>query len=373
MIIRGHSFNLRSKRSILAGGAGLLIFGFLAFKFFSGGLSAADETLNQKFPAVSVEECQTREIKRVFRGFGTVQAWKEVILKPNSLSIVREVLAKVGDRVTENQILLKSNSEVQEIRAELEKVEFELKNLDFGVTMALAKKKFLSSKEVQQKSLEHKSNLLRSKLMKIENAGVLRTPIAGVISEFDFKEGEYVDNNSTSSIRVVDVSHLKIPLYVPQNIVGYLDRDMDVSIQRDPKQEPALAKISSIAPSVDSKTGSVYSEIAVMNPPKDLLPGMYVEIEVPIQSAPEAKSVSAASLIREGDKVFVYKIDQTLDRGPASEDDSREIVKVIKVEVKTGLQQGDFVQIQEGLEEFDQVVVRGASALSDGTAVEIIR
>ncbi len=74
--------------------------------------------------------------------------------------------------------------------------------------------------------------------------------LLNLLSAFDFKEGDYVDNTSTSNIRVVDVSHLKIPLYVPQNIVSYLSRNMDVLVHQDMKQdlepgmkpEPVLAK-----------------------------------------------------------------------------------------------------------------------------------
>lgn len=375
VVINGISINIPIKSKsqlLLIGGILLAMFAGTSY-FYLTSLAPQAQVVASKIPTVAIEDCQTREIKNVFRGFGTVQAWKEVILKPNAQSIVREVLAKVGDRVAEKQILLKSNSEIQEIKEELERVDFELRNIDFSVTMALAKKKFLSAKEVQQKSLEHKSNILRSRLMQIENAGVLRTPIAGIISELDFKVGEYVDNSSLANIRVVDVSQLKIPLYLPQKIIKFLSRNLEVTLHRDAKEEPVIGKISSISPSVDSKTGSVFTEVAIENPPPSLLPGMYVEIEIPLQHIAEAKSVPLAAIVREGDKVFIFKIDQSLNRSPASDDDSRELGKAIKVEVKTGLQEGEYIEIREGLEEFDQVVVRGASALSDGTAVEIIR
>jgi RND family efflux transporter MFP subunit len=332
------------------------------------------KTYNQeKFPAVSIIESLPKDLRRVFKSYATVQGWKEVTIRPASQATVRKILVKVGDPVDVQQVLLLTGSEIQRLKNDLEKIDFELRNLDFTVTLALAKKNFLSNKEFRQRELEHKASLIRAQLSKLETAESIQSPIKGVVAELGFKEGDFIDNNNSASIRIIDITKLKIQLYVPQDIVSYLSLNQEVSLKKSADSDPISASLLSISPSVDSRTGSVFVEVVIEKAPPTLVAGMFVEVELPLEKADQAISVPTQAVIYEAGKAYVYKLSPLKNRGVASKDDLRELAQVNKIPVVIGVKQGELVQISEGLEQFDQVVVQGLGPLSNGATVEVIR
>lgn len=326
-----------------------------------------------KYPAVSIVDCEAKNLKRVFKSFATLQSWKEVVLRPPLQATIRQILVRVGDPVNIQQTLVHTGSEVQKLKAELEKIDFELKNLDFSVTLALAKKNFLSSKEYRQRELEHKANLIRTKLNQLESSESIQSPIKGVVAELSFKEGEFIDNNSVGLVRVIDSSKLKLPLYIPQDIVSHLKVNDEVLLTRSGTKKNLTAQLLSISPIVDSKTGSVFVEVVVNDVPPGLLPGMFVQVEFTVEKADHALALPAQAVVFEAGQAFVYKIVPLKNRTLASNDDPRELMQVNKLPVKVGLKDGDMIQISQGLEELDQIVVQGLSSLSNGAIVEVIR
>lgn len=350
---------------------GLVIVGLFFLFPKTGSDLAITKGESQRLPAVALVESQSRDLKKIFRTFGTLQSWKEVSLKPAPQTTIREIPVRVGQEVALQQVLMISGSEAQNLRLELESIDFELKNLDFSVTMALAKKNFLSKKEVKQRGLEHRASLLRTQLNKLDAAGFLRSPIKGLVAEVGFKAGDFFDGNSNQIIKVVDNSKLKVPLYVPQEVVAFLKVDQAVTLKR-PQQPDISAVLSTISPSVDAKTGSVFVELVVDQVPPQILSGMYVEIEFSLENAEAAISVPLQALVYENGKPFLYKF-ETQARSPASKDDLREVGRVAKIPVETGVQEGDFVQILKGLQELEEVVIQGHGSLSNGSDVEVIR
>lgn len=335
--------------------------------------NTTSEPISEKYPAVSIIESQAKDIKRTFKSYATLQGWKEVTLKPPYQSTIRQVLVRVGDSVDVRQTLTLTGSEIQKLKADLEKIDFELRNLDFSVTLALAKKNFLSSKELRQRELEHKASIIRAKLNTLESAERLQSPIKGVIAELSYKEGDFIDNNSTAAIKIIDASKLKVPMYVPQEIIPLLKINQDVQLTRSGTSLPISATLASISPTVDARTGSVFVEVVINKVPVSLLPGMFVQVEFTLESAPQAIVIPTQAIVYEAGQAYVYKIGNSLERGPASTDDSRELFTVAKVPVKVGLKEGDLTQIAEGLEELDQVVTQGLGSLSNGATVEVIR
>jgi multidrug efflux pump subunit AcrA (membrane-fusion protein) len=96
-------------------------------------------------------------------------------------------------------------------------------------------------------------------------------------------------------------------------------------------------------------------EIDLPNPDHRLRPGMFVTVTLVLQEHPQALALLPAALVNEktGASVFV------VERGRAKQ-----------VPVKTGLDDGMWVEILEGLQENMEVIVVGKSGLTDGQAVQ---
>ena len=325
---------------------------------------------------------QSREIKNSFSGHATLQAWKEITLHPDQQVTIREVSVRVGQHVEKGQALAMVDSEVQSLRSELQQIDLRLRESDYRVTMALAKKDFISRNEQNQKVLEHRAQELRTKIATIESSGRLLSPISGVVSEVQLKAGDYIDNSMNYFIKIVDPSQLKVSLYLPHTAAQKLANDGQVDLIRneagDDGQDHEVittGKIVAIAPVVDSKTGSVLVEVVVSAFPPSWKPGLSVEASLALDHLATALVVPSGALVYQKGQAYVFRLKSTEAREPSSSPgkNSDEPPRVERVAVKTGLRDASSVQIVEGLAENDSIVVEGQGSLADGAKVEVVR
>ncbi len=342
---------------------------------------------NEKKHIVVVQQVENQELVIDFQSVILIQPWTEVTLKPAPQSTVKQIYVHVGDVVRLNQGLVRLESESQQIKGELDKIDRRMKDIDFAVTMNLAKKDFLSKNEVKTKELEYQANQLKSRLSDLENSGVIKSPIQGIVAEISLKNGDFIDGNGNYYIKVIDSSKLKSTLYVPKDIVQYLKVGQSVRLTQTTVGNSELldidGSITAIAPIVDTKTGSVLIELSIPQQSVGLIPGSYLDLTVDLTKK-ESLALAEKALIFEDNKSYVYKIEKvsTVDDedvlkksndrnlASASVPEDRFIAK--KILVQAGVRTNGLVEIKSGLEEFDQVVLQGLSGLSDGQEIEIV-
>lgn len=326
---------------------------------------------------IAIDMLAKRTLQNQFSANSFLQPKKEIILHPNANVVVRDVRVQVGDKVTKGQVLAATDSEAQALRAELDHLDLQLKNIEYSVTVALAKKSFLSQKEYQQKQLEHKAAAIRQRLSEIESNGAIISPIDGQVSEINMKVGDYIDNPSNYSVKISDSSSYRIQLYLPQDVARKLKKGAPATLNHKKNDEngqevseDAAGEVATVAPSIDPKTGSVLTEIEVPNVPKGWMSGTYVQISLTVDQVENVLAVPNSAIIYENGKPFVYRVpvSETLNREPAS----AEPAKVAqKAPVQLGLREAKYTEVKQGLEQFDMIIVEGQGNLSDGATVEV--
>lgn len=336
---------------------------------------------SQKATPVAAQKIEPRSILHQFFTHSYLQPKKEITLRPNSNVTVRQVMIEVGQKVKRGEVIAYTDSEAQALRAELDGIDFQLKNLDYSVTVALAKKSFISSKEYQQKELEHKASRLRAKLAKIETTGAIHSPINGTVSEVNLKSGDYIDNPSQYYIKIADASSFRLQLYLPQAVAAKLNKGSEAILSRTKTDEygkesyeAAFGRVGGVAPVVDPKSGSVLTDIEVEKIPSGWIAGQYVQVTMTIDQAHEVVAVPNESIIFENGQPFVYRISRSDEqspelRSPASENGSR----VVKALVQTGLRDAKFTEVKEGVLISDVVITEGQGSLANNASVEVVR
>lgn len=343
-------------------------------KFYSSKASPVTSAKDSEntVASVRIQEVGKKDLRKVFQLFSPLLPWKEAFVKPLAVGFVEEMPVQVGEMVKKDQVLFRMDSESQRLRSELEQIDFQVKQLDFKISMTLAKKNFISKQEANQKNLENRSTMIRARLSHLENRGISRAPFDGLVSEIGFKVGDYLDNASNVTLRVVDLSKMKVSFWVPQTVASQISKASEVRIQIGEKI--GTAKIIAISPTVDQKTGSVFVEAVIPDRPMDWKAGQFVQVLLSLERTMGAIAIPRAAVQQEAGHSFVWKIDRQeakageSGRGMASAEDT---TRVHRVEVKLGLMEDELVEVKSGLEEFDQVVVQGLAGLSEGTQVEI--
>ncbi len=93
------------------------------------------------------------------------------------------------------------------------------------------------------------------------------------------------------------------------------------------------------------------------NPEGVLRPGMFVRVQIVIAVHPDALILPREAILMQGERKTVYTVREGIAR---------------EVTVETGFQEGDRVEILDGLTREDRVVVRGHLGLQSGTKVRVI-
>lgn len=131
--------------------------------------------------------------------------------------------------------------------------------------------------------------------------------------------------------------------------------------------QPVIARVSSVAPSLDpaSRTGLV--EAIIPNRDQQFLPGSYVVMEVSTGLARRALSVPSVSVQRASTsqggadaQAYVWVAEAS-----AAPDE----LTARRTRVRTGISNANYTEILSGLSEGQRVVVRGQDGLTEGTTV----
>lgn len=170
-------------------------------------------------------------------------------------------------------------------------------------------------------------------------------PTAGSIVELGIREGGMA-TPGMSAMTIAPLDPLWVVAEVPERVSARLRPGMaaTVNIAALPGRQ-FEAKLLELLPALDPATRTRQARIELANPDGLLAAGMVADVAIATVDGAEALFVPAESLIRSGagDRVVVALDDRRFD--------VREVV--------AGAEQGDEIEIREGLEEGERVVVSG--------------
>jgi HlyD family secretion protein len=191
----------------------------------------------------------------------------------------------------------------------------------------------------------------------------LYAPMDGVVSKKYVDPGAMV-SPTTAIVTIMAVDQVKVLLSVPVNHLARVNPGTTSARLRTVSLPGRTidCKISKIYPAIDLATRTAQVEIVLDNAPDEqgqcrLRPGMYVTVEMLIESRDNVVAIDTSLPIRNLDKRIVYVVDGD---------------KVRAVDAKLGIHFANKVEIISGLKEGDEVVVVGQHRLTDGTTIRRI-
>jgi membrane fusion protein, multidrug efflux system len=189
--------------------------------------------------------------------------------------------------------------------------------------------------------------------LKFAQAAV-ESPIAGVVGKVLVDVGANVSPQTPVAL-VVDMEKVKIFLDVPEKYLPSISFGMSatVGVEAYP-DEIFTGTIVRISPLVDIATRTCQVEIAIDNEEHKLRSGMYAKVKVVTREYKDAIALLKEAVLGREPQQYVYVVKEQ---------------KAQLREVKTGVRQGPYLQILEGLQQGDKVVIMGQQRLREGAAV----
>ncbi|MDJ0897984.1 MAG: efflux RND transporter periplasmic adaptor subunit [Xenococcus sp. MO_188.B8] len=179
-------------------------------------------------------------------------------------------------------------------------------------------------------------------------------PASGIIAERNGTLGE-LTSNSDNLFTIIENGRLELRLKIPETSISQIQPQQKVQIISQYNSQPLIGTVREIDPVIDSQSRQATVNIDLPSQVA-LKPGMFLRATISTATAP-GKTVSVKALLPQADGsaiAFVVQDDNTVK---AQSVEIGEILADEKVEVIQGLQAGDLI------------VVKGAAYLKDGDAV----
>ena len=230
------------------------------------------------------------------------------------------------------------------IVTEVNKKEFSEKIETFGTAISKKSKTFKIKKDDLFEDLNLKNFVKEGEVLIKLKSGNILAPFSGVLGYTGLTEDILVSNN-IFIITLDDNSIIYSDIKIPENYSSSIKKGLPVEVKLSSyKEKIFLGEVDFVSSRINADTRSLLSRIKVENKNLELISGSLLEVSVKFDLR-NSLSVPDTSVMIEGDKSYVYKIDE------------KNIAN--KTEVKTGLRVNKNVEIISGLSEGDTIVAEG--------------
>lgn len=208
----------------------------------------------------------------------------------------------------------------------------------------------------QAKASKNSASVQLEILQSTLNDTNVKSPIRGIISGKTAVKGEYT-SPQLPAYTVVNMEKVNVQVKVSEVLINLLSvgQEVDVLI-KTVNDEPIKGIIKTISPAAD-QTSTYPITIEINNADGNIKPGMFAEVHF-------TKDYRADTIV--------------MPRNTVMEDETGSYVyiaegeKVKKVYITTGIDNGEQIEIIEGLKEGDKIITKGQSFLTDGAYINVV-
>lgn len=306
--------------------------------------------------AVTTYTVVREAFNRRFTSNGVTAANSELNFVSEISGRVTAVYANKGSRVSKGSPLLKIDSELLEADYKATKASYDALKKD--------EERFSRSYEVGGVTSQQLDNI-RTQLIaaesrlavsrwKLDNA-VVKAPISGTVNNRFVEDGALIAPN-VPLFEIVDDSRIKVTCNIPESKVRLVKAGSKVSAKAS---DGSSKTFSGTVKNVGVKTdrGLNYPVEVILDTDPDLKVGMYLKVRFEADGKQDGIFIPRKAVVGSVLAANVYVV---MDG------------RAVRREVRLGDMTGNRIEILEGLEDGEEIVVAGLMNISDGAAVRIV-
>jgi RND family efflux transporter MFP subunit len=321
---------------------------------------------------VTVREVESGDVEDRVVATGTLRTPETISLRADTGGVLRVARNSSGrrfaegDRVQAGQLLAEitgeevrlaaaATSRLQRLEAARRDYEAKKKLFDEGLISAETLRPFETALADTQLEWE------RSRLT--EDRSKLTTPISGVILRLcrdeqnrPMADGQLIVQGSELA-QVAPTTSLVADVDLVGQDLARVREGLKTRVRHHAWDDIRFdGTVLRLAPSLDPTTRTLRAEVAVENPRGELRPGMFVEVTIIAERRTGVPVVPREAVTERGGRKVVFVLEGQ---------------KVSRRDVALGLGDDDVVEIRQGLEPGERVVVRGIETLTDDQRVRV--
>ncbi|MEI8216855.1 MAG: efflux RND transporter periplasmic adaptor subunit [Eubacteriales bacterium] len=336
----------------------IVILCFLVFRIVFSLLNK-EEIVTNDVVNIKITKVISSTLENTTPIIGRVTAKDEVSIIPKVPGQVENVYVAMGDKVSKGDRLFDiDSSQIEAGYTQANDVYLNLK-LNFERVSSLYNEGAISKQQMEQTKLQYE-NSQQSLAMAQDSLSATKvtSPISGYVTSIIAVKGGLV-SQAMPAVTISNIDTVQIKSTVSENLINKINVGDKVNVLISAiSEKPFVGTITALSPS--PANGSLtYPLIATLdNSGKLIKPGMSVEIILVSAKKENAIVIPSGIVMIKGGKTVVAVIDDAL--------------KVSIKDVKLGIDNGEFVEVLEGLSIGEKVVTVGQQYLNNESKVKII-
>lgn len=303
---------------------------------------------------------------------GSLQGFQQATLAARSAGYVKRWTKDIGSHVKKGELLAVIES--PEIDQQLSQAEAARGQTAASLVLAkstalrweaLRKKDVVSQQELDERRsgvAQAVANLAAAdanvqRLRQLQGFTRVTAPFDGVITRRNVDVGDLVDASGKTLFVLTQMDPLRVYVNVPQSYAQLVRPGQKVVItQSELRGQSFAGEVARTAASIDPTTRTMQVEIALPNKSGTLLPGAYVQVELPLAGSGMLVVPTNVLLFRaEGTRVAVVDAANRIHLKP----------------VTLGRNLGESIEVLDGVAAGDRLVVNPSDSLGEGDTVAV--
>lgn len=353
------SLKSRSPRQIaILAGIVFLAFIVILFAYRLYGRFAPQNGFGWPTPVVEVVEAERQQVETRVSALGTLQADQAITLTPEITGIVTSIDFEDGQRIEKDGVVIRLDD--RDLNARLAQAEARLvltranytradRLLNQGSGTARARDEALND----FKSAEAEVAATKTALDK----ATITAPFSGIIGLRQVSIGQFVTAGQPIAT-LADVDNLRIDFQVSEVFLTQIRRGQDATVTFDALPgESYRGTVSAVDPVVSTDGRALSVRALIRNEEDKLRPGLFGRVEIVTATRRSILLPESAIVVSpEGGNAVFEVVDGKAKMTP----------------VRIGERRPGEVEILEGVEDGDVVIVAGQLRVQDGGEVEIV-
>jgi multidrug efflux pump subunit AcrA (membrane-fusion protein) len=214
-------------------------------------------------------------------------------------------------------------------------------------------------RDASQAKLKEMEAILEQERNHLKDTTIV-APFRGEISRKYLDAGAFVSPSSppTPLVNLVHTEILKIVANVLEKDIPLLKPGMKAKVQVDSYPGRVFeGRVEKINSALDLSTRTLQAEIYILNSDRSLKPGMFANVEVVLLEKPQTLVIPREAVIEAGGEMSVFVVEGK---------------QVFRKPITLGYEQDRLVEVLKGLNEGDQVVIKGQQLIKDGSTIRVI-
>jgi RND family efflux transporter MFP subunit len=322
---------------------------------------------------VNVASVQRQNLNSYLVLNGIVEPERKVEIYSHLSAYVKKIVKEEGDYVKENDVLAQlDDKEIMisynqaKIQLEQAKLNLEEAENNYVRSQELVNRSLVSEQEFQATEAQYKQRQLDYK-NRMENFNNLQLQLdwtkiralsEGYITERLIVAGDRVNAN-TQVYTIEDFNPLLIRVFVPTSDAIKLALGMPAEVTTEVLEGSVFeGDVKLINPRINVETGTVKVTVEVVDNSLRLQPGMFVEVRIAIGMKENVLVIPRKAILYKQNKSYVFVLNRR---------------QVSQREILLGLLEEDHVEVTDGLDEGEVIVIVGVEGLKDGQQVDVIQ